>query len=73
MVSCDFVQLVFGNSGVLQGIHAGKAYVDMSTVDVETMADVFEVLCETLLGSCCYCDSVLTTDEPVEHGGEQTI
>ena len=36
------VQLVFGNSGVLQGIGAGKAYVDMSTVDVETMADVFE-------------------------------
>jgi len=37
------VQLVFGNSGVLQGIGSGKAYVDMSTVDVETMADVFEV------------------------------
>ena len=43
MVLCSFVQLVFGNSGVLQGIHASKAYVDMSTVDVETMADVFEV------------------------------
>lgn len=37
------VQLVFGNSGVLQGIGSGKGYVDMSTVDVETMADVFEV------------------------------
>jgi len=37
------VQLVFGNSGVLQGIGSGKAYVDMSTVDVETMADVYEV------------------------------
>jgi len=38
------VQLVFGNSGVLQGITSGKAYVDMSTVDVETMTDVYEVL-----------------------------
>jgi len=43
MVLYDVVQLVFGNSGVLQGIQAGKAYVDMSTVDVETMLDVFEV------------------------------
>jgi len=43
MVLYDCVQLVFGNSGVLQGIQVGKAYVDMSTVDVETMADVFEV------------------------------
>jgi 3-hydroxyisobutyrate dehydrogenase-like beta-hydroxyacid dehydrogenase len=36
-------QLVFGNSGVLQGISSGKAYVDMSTVDLETISDVCEV------------------------------
>jgi len=40
---CSCLQLVFGNSGVLQGIGSGKSYVDMSTVDVETMADVYEV------------------------------
>jgi len=37
-------QLVFGNSGVLQGISSGKAYVDMSTVDLETISDVCEVI-----------------------------
>ena len=36
-------QLVFGNSGVLQGISVGKTYVDMSTVDLETISDVSEV------------------------------
>jgi 3-hydroxyisobutyrate dehydrogenase-like beta-hydroxyacid dehydrogenase len=36
--------LVFGNSGVLQGISQNKAYVDMSTVDVETMTDVCEAV-----------------------------
>ena len=41
---CIFViQLVFGNCGVLQGIGPGKAYVDMSTVDIETVADIHEV------------------------------
>ena len=44
----DCVQLVFGNSGVLQGIGSGKAYIDMSTVDVETMDDVNEVYNSTL-------------------------
>ena len=41
----DF-QLVFGPSGVLQGISQGKGYVDMSTVDVETIVDVHEVRTE---------------------------
>ena len=43
--SFDF-QLVFGPSGVLQGISQGKGYVDMSTVDVETIVDVHEVRTE---------------------------
>lgn len=34
--------LVFGSCGVLQGIRKGKGYVDMSTVDVETINDVQE-------------------------------
>lgn len=38
-----FAQVVFGNSGVLQGITTGKGYVDMSTVDVETAEDINEV------------------------------
>ncbi|XP_041358096.1 putative oxidoreductase GLYR1 isoform X5 [Gigantopelta aegis] len=36
--------LVFGNSGVLQGISRGKCYVEMSTVDEETMEDVAEAI-----------------------------
>ncbi|ELU08924.1 hypothetical protein CAPTEDRAFT_178346 [Capitella teleta] len=36
--------LVFGNCGVLQGICQGKAYVDMSTVDVDTITDVHEAV-----------------------------
>lgn len=36
--------LVFGNCGVLQGIGPGKAYIDMSTVDVETITDVHEAV-----------------------------
>jgi len=36
--------LVFGNCGVLQGIGPGKAYVDMSTVDTETVADIHEAV-----------------------------
>jgi 3-hydroxyisobutyrate dehydrogenase-like beta-hydroxyacid dehydrogenase len=34
---------VFGNYGVLQGISKGKCYVEMSTIDEETMQDVAEV------------------------------
>eukprot|EP00058_Branchiostoma_floridae_P025698 XP_002611188.1 hypothetical protein BRAFLDRAFT_88413 [Branchiostoma floridae] len=34
--------LVFGTSGVLQSIRPGKAYVEMSTIDVETVQDVAE-------------------------------
>ena len=37
------LQLVFGNCGVLQGISQGKAYIDMSTVDIETIQDINEV------------------------------
>lgn len=36
--------LVFGNCGVLQGISQGKGYVDMSTVDSETITDVNEAI-----------------------------
>lgn len=36
-------QLVFGNFGVLQGISKGKCYIEMSTIDEETMQDVAEV------------------------------
>jgi len=36
-------QLVFGNCGVLQGITQGKGFVNMSTVDVETANDIYEV------------------------------
>jgi 3-hydroxyisobutyrate dehydrogenase-like beta-hydroxyacid dehydrogenase len=36
--------LVFGNSGVLQGIGPGKGYIDMSTVDVDTITDVSEAV-----------------------------
>jgi 3-hydroxyisobutyrate dehydrogenase-like beta-hydroxyacid dehydrogenase len=37
------VQVVFGNQGVLQGITKGKCYVEMSTVDEETVQDVADV------------------------------
>lgn len=40
-------QIVFGNQGVLQGMKAGKGYIDMSTVDPETIADVNEVCIQT--------------------------
>ncbi len=37
-------QLVFGNCGVLQGIVGSKkSFVDMSTVDVETVIDIHDV------------------------------
>ncbi|XP_033743538.1 putative oxidoreductase GLYR1 [Pecten maximus] len=36
--------LVFGNSGVLQGITKGKCFVEMSTIDEETMQDVGEAI-----------------------------
>jgi hypothetical protein len=45
---------VFGNSGVLQGIGEGKAYVDMSTVDLETITDVCEVLLIHLCPLCMF-------------------
>lgn len=36
-------QVVFGAGGVLEGIEAGKAYVDMSTVDAQTSTKIAEV------------------------------
>lgn len=36
--------LVFGNFGVLQGISKGKCYIEMSTIDEETMQDVAEAI-----------------------------
>ncbi|KAM4023948.1 cytokine-like nuclear factor N-PAC [Anomaloglossus baeobatrachus] len=36
--------LVLGPSGVLQGIRPGKCYVDMSTVDPETAAEVAQII-----------------------------
>ncbi|XP_013387400.1 glyoxylate/succinic semialdehyde reductase 1 isoform X2 [Lingula anatina] len=53
--SCDIIfssvanpaalkDLVFGNCGVLQGISPGKSFVDMSSVDVETITDINEAI-----------------------------
>ncbi|XP_025085652.1 glyoxylate/succinic semialdehyde reductase 1-like isoform X2 [Pomacea canaliculata] len=36
--------VVFGNQGVLQGITKGKCYVEMSTVDEETVQDVADAV-----------------------------
>lgn len=36
-------QLVLGPSGVLQGIRPGKCYVDMSTVDADTVTELAQV------------------------------
>lgn len=38
-----FLQLVLGPSGVLQGIRPGKCYVEMSTVDPETITELSQV------------------------------
>lgn len=44
VVKCPvFFQLVLGPSGVLQGIRPGKCYVEMSTVDPETIAELSQV------------------------------
>lgn len=37
------IQLVLGPSGVLQGIRPGKCYVEMSTVDPETITELAQV------------------------------
>jgi hypothetical protein len=36
-------QVVFGAGGVLEGMEAGKSYVDMSTVDAQTSTKIAEV------------------------------
>ena len=40
---CQTLQLVIGNTGVLQGISAGKGYIEMSTVDSDTIKEISEV------------------------------
>ena len=37
------LQLVMGPSGVLQGIRPGKCYIEMSTVDPETITELSQV------------------------------
>lgn len=37
------MKLVLGPSGVLQGIRPGKCYVEMSTVDPETITELSQV------------------------------
>lgn len=39
----SFMKLVLGPSGVLQGIRPGKCYVEMSTVDPETITELSQV------------------------------
>ncbi|XP_074651206.1 uncharacterized protein LOC141905974 isoform X2 [Tubulanus polymorphus] len=36
--------MVFGNNGILNNIRPGKSYVDMSTVDVETVTDIYQAI-----------------------------
>lgn len=42
-----FLQLVMGPSGVLQGIRPGKCYIEMSTVDPETITELSQVYSNT--------------------------
>lgn len=42
-------QLVLGPSGVLQGIRPGKCYVDMSTVDADTVTELAQVAASFML------------------------
>jgi len=58
--------LVFGNGGVLQGISQGKAYVDMSTVDVDTITDVHEAV--TARGGRFLEAPVIGSRQPSENG-----
>ena len=51
-------QVVFGNQGVLQGITRGKCYVEMSTVDEETVQDVADVSL-FYLPCLCFCSVFL--------------
>lgn len=37
------LKLVLGPSGVLQGIRPGKCYIEMSTVDPETITELSQV------------------------------
>ena len=57
---------MFGNGGVLQGISQGKAYVDMSTVDVDTITDVHEAV--TARGGRFLEAPVIGSRQPSENG-----
>nr|XP_039255840.1 glyoxylate/succinic semialdehyde reductase 1-like isoform X1 [Styela clava] len=37
--------IVIGNYGVLQGMSSGKGFVDMSTIDVDTVKEIAEAIC----------------------------
>lgn len=53
-------QLVLGPSGVLQGIRPGKCYVDMSTVDADTVTELAQVITElNLLTAAVHSAAVL--------------
>lgn len=49
-------QLVLGPSGVLQGIRPGKCYVDMSTVDADTVTELAQVAALFTLASSILLD-----------------
>ena len=38
-----YLQVVFGENGILDAMQAGKAFVDMTTVDIGTITGVSEV------------------------------
>ena len=42
-ISAYNLQIVFGSHGVLKGITNGKCYVEMSTIDEDTIQDIAEV------------------------------
>lgn len=52
LIQC--LQIMFGNMGVLDGISKGKCYVEMSTVDEETVQDVADVSPSTFCISAVY-------------------
>lgn len=43
MLIMIFLQMVFGNCGVLTEIRPGKGFVEMSSVDPDTSIDIGEV------------------------------
>lgn len=49
-----FVQMVFGNCGVLQEMRSGKGYIEMTSIDAETSQDIAEVSDKLLRGPLCH-------------------